>query len=118
MRLAHISEFHHVKTAAAGDYDEIKSEVENGKAMLVEHAGCYFVLRADRDGLCVVCAQGKKLLSAAPLILEFAKRICAPSIIFHTKRKGLKRLLSAYPFEYAETQADGYLVYRMVLDGK
>lgn len=116
MRVAHIDEFHHVKTAALDDYDEIKAQVENKTAALVEFAGCYCVLRADVDGLCIVCAEGENLLHIAPLIVAFARRIKAPSIVFHTKHKGLSRLLSAYPFKHESTLDDGHKVYRMILN--
>ncbi|MEQ3528728.1 hypothetical protein [Pseudoalteromonas sp. XMcav11-Q] len=118
MRIAHISEIHHIQSAAAEDFETIKAEVAQGLAALVEFDGCYCVLRHDRDGLCVVCAEGKNLLSIAPSIVALAHHIKAPSIVYHTKRKALKRLLSAYSFVYESTDEDGYAIYRMALNGQ
>lgn len=117
MRVANISEIHHIQSAAAQDFEVIKAEVEKGLAVLVEFAGCYCVLRQDRDGLCVVCAEGKNLRLIAPSIVALARKLQAPSIVYHTKRKALNRLLSAYSFVYESTDEEGYAVYRMALDG-
>ncbi|TMN45983.1 hypothetical protein [Pseudoalteromonas sp. S2755] len=117
MRVAHISEIHQIKSAAAADYETVKNEVAHGSAVLVEFEGCYCVLRVDRDGLCVVCAAGKNLLAIAPKVVSLARRISAPSIVYHTKRTALKRLLSAYQFVYESTDEDGYAIYRMTLNG-
>ncbi|BBN80452.1 hypothetical protein PA25_04370 [Pseudoalteromonas sp. A25] len=117
MRIVHISEIDHIQSAAANDFEVIKAEVVQGLAVLVEFDSCYCVLRHDRDGLCVVCAQGKNLLSIAPYIVALARYIKAPSIVYHTKRKALKRLLSTYSFVYEATDEDGYAIYRMALNG-
>ncbi|MEC4091149.1 hypothetical protein [Pseudoalteromonas rubra] len=119
MRLAPLSELTCVREAAGSedDYNAIRLEVERGRAALVEHAGCYCVLRLDPDGLCVVCAQGRSLLRIAPHIVKVARRLSAPSIVYHTQRPALARHLSAYNFNLEMTDEYGYQVYRMVLHG-
>lgn len=117
MRIAHSSELENIKTAAGNlnDYADIQRQIELSQALLVEFQGCYCVLRLDCDGLCIVCTQGKNGLKIAPHIVRIARKLNAPSIVFHTKRKALARFLRAYNFNYQMTDTNGYFVYRMVL---
>tara|TARA_B100000700_G_scaffold37798_1_gene37460 strand:- start:5654 stop:6007 length:354 start_codon:yes stop_codon:yes gene_type:complete len=117
MRIAHISELEHIKDAAGStnDYAEIRQEIATSRALLVEHMGCYCVLRLDADGLVVVCAQGANLNHIAPLIVRLGQRLKAGAILFHTKRPALKRLLRAYPFKFLMHDNNGHHVYRMAI---
>lgn len=118
IRFADYRELHQIKRAAGDDFDAICAEVITNRAHFIELMNCFFVLRVDVDGLCVVCAEGKNLLDAAPFILKAAKQIKVQSIVFHTKRPALKRLLRVYGFTYELTDENGYFVYRMVLHGQ
>lgn len=119
MNIAPNSELWRIKRAAGSpaDYEAIAQEIRARHAVFIHHNACYAVLRNDQDGLCVVCAEGKALGQLAPYIVQIAKKLSAPSIVFHTKRRALARLLSAYHFQYEMTDINGYLVYRMVLNG-
>lgn len=118
IRFAQFNELSQIRRAAGSDFDAICAEVATNRAHFIELYNCFFVLRVDADGLCVVCAEGKDLLKAAPFIVRAAEQIKANSIVFHTKRPALKRLLRAFGFAYELTDKNGYFVFRMVINGQ
>lgn len=108
-----LANLNRVRSAAGADFQQIQNEVATGKAFFCSIHGCYFVLRRDCDGLVVVCAEGKNLKLAEPVIVAFARSISAPAIIFHTKRKALARLLDK--FDFLTMDSNGYHVFKRVL---
>jgi len=119
MHLLGADDVHKVALAVGSDADfyAVKKQVETGKAALVKCFDCYFVLRQDHDGLCVVAAQGRGLEKSAPYIAAVGRKVNAPLIIFHTKRKAITRVLRDYGFVSGEVLENGYQVFRIVLNG-
>jgi len=115
--LCSTDEIHKIKGAAGSpsDFEYIKSEVIKGRSRFVNICGVYFVLRVDGDALTVVCAQGQNLKAASFWVIELAKKLNLPFILFHTKRPALARLLKHCNFNFFETAPSGYAVYRMAV---
>lgn len=112
-------DLHKISTAAGSqaDFDYIKGEVKKGRSRFVNILGVYFVLRVDGNALTVVCAEGKNLKAASYWVVRLAEKLNLKSILFHTKRPALQRLLKHCNFNFFETAPSGYAVYRMVLNG-
>jgi len=110
-------QLHKIKRAAGSlaDFNIIRSEVEKGVSRFVNICGVYFVLRVDGDSLTVVCAQGSNLKQASHIIIALAKKLKLKSILFHTQRPALARLLKHCNFNFLETAPTGYAVYKMAV---
>lgn len=114
------SELHKIQRAAGSpaDFEYIKREVEKGVSRFVNICGVYFVLRVDNQALTVVCAEGRNLKRASHIVIKLAQKLSLTSILFHTKRPALTRLLKHCNFNFFETAPTGYEVFRMVLNGQ
>jgi len=113
-----VDELHKIQGAAGSrsDFEYIKNEVKNGRSRFVNILGVYLVLRIDCDSLTVVCAQGNNLKAASYWVVELARKLKLNSILFHTKRPALARLLKHCNFKFYETAPSGYKVYKMVVN--
>lgn len=92
-----------LKPAFLDDADFIKNQIISGAAELFKVNSAFFVTRIEDNELVIIALAGKDLATAAKLIFSAAKSIGCQSIRFHTKRKGLARLLSAFSPQYVET---------------
>ncbi|WP_417437540.1 hypothetical protein [Idiomarina abyssalis] len=119
LEFCRFSELHKIKQAAGSlaDFEYIKREVEKGVSRFVNICGVYFILRVDGRSLTVVCAQGRNLKQASYIVIKLAKKLGLTSILFHTQRPALARLLKHCNFKFFETAPSGFAVYRMVLNG-
>lgn len=119
MKFCNVSDLHKIQRAAGSpdDFAYIKNEVKNGRSRFVNILGVYFILRVDNRDLVVVCAQGKNLVAASHWVIALAKKLNLKSIMFHTQRPALTRLLKHCNFNFFETAPAGYAVYRMVIHG-
>ncbi len=102
-----------IREAAGEDLPIIAREIQTGQAQFLDCYGCAFVLRAEGSEMVTVCAEGKNLLKAVPLIIQKAKERGYKTIRFHTKRPALQRLLNKINVSAYEAER----VYRVVLDG-
>ena len=116
--LCSLEQLHKIKRAAGSpsDFQYIKNEVKSGRSRLLNILGVYLVLRVDGDALTVVCAEGQNLKAASYWVVELAKKLHLTSILFHTKRPALQRLLKHCNFKYFETAPSGYAVYKMAVN--
>lgn len=92
-----------LEPAFCDDADFIKNQIISGAAELFKVNSAFFVTRIEEKELVIVALAGRDLTSAAKIIFEAAKSIGCQSIRFHTKRKGLARLLSDLKPKYVET---------------
>lgn len=92
-----------------GDADLLRQQVNDGIAELwrIENHSWMITRVEDLPGrkpeLVVCCYKGKDLRTVGDLILTQANRQDFGSIRFHTRRKGLNRLLHKFEFDYLET---------------
>ena len=98
-----------MRRSLMGDGEILKRQVKNGIARLWKESNTetYMITRAERvDGvnvLVVCCYEGKNVTAAVINIIAMAKGMGCQAIRYHTKHRGLKRLVAdKYGFECIE----------------
>lgn len=83
--------------------DALKKKVE---AWEINDGAAYMITRIEVSGdtceFVVCCFAGHGLLAAAPYIIDMARECRAQSIRFHTRRRGIGRMMSAFGFAERE----------------
>lgn len=102
-----IKNFHKVARAAGADFHALRERVKNGEAEFFKLGRCHFVtceeVSASGRELVVLCAEGKGVKQSASVLYDLARKGRFDSIRFHTKHKGISRLISHLPFKPVET---------------
>jgi hypothetical protein len=92
-----------IRRSAGSDFELIARQIAAGQVQFIDIAGCALVLRADSDELVIMCAEGKNLINAAPIVIRKAREKGYKTMRFHTLRPALQRLLNkVLKFELAE----------------
>jgi hypothetical protein len=85
----------------------IKNEIQQGVAELFKVGNAFFVTRIERSNknkeLVIIALAGSGLVASSVHIFNAAKLAGCKSIRFHTKRRGLAKLLTHLKPEYVET---------------
>lgn len=89
--------------AFSADADFIKAQIKSGEAELFRVGRAFFVTRLEGDELVIVSLAGENLAVASNIIFDAAQKVGCKSIRFHTKRKGLARMLKQFKPKYVET---------------
>lgn len=89
--------------AFGDDAELIINQIKSGVAELFSVGNAFFVTRLEDDELVIVALAGENLPSAATEIFNAAQKVGCQSIRFHTKRKGLARMLKGFKPNYVET---------------
>jgi len=76
------------------DAKAIEREVKTGIAEAWRIDRCYFVTRVEEKELVIVVAQGRDFTEGIKRFLNIARDGDLKSIRFHTKRKGLQKLVN------------------------
>jgi hypothetical protein len=92
-----------------------KQEIENGKSELyfIEN-NTWLITRIEYEPktLVVSCIRGKNIIEISEYIYKAAKLINCVRIEFHTKRKGLVKMLKKWNFKFI-SHIDNLMVYSM-----
>lgn len=96
--------FELMKKSLGEDGEILKSQCLAGRAQVVKIEGrgidLWGIMRREKktgyDELVICCIEGKGLRKAAPIIEQWAADNGHESIRFHTRRKGLERLLNGF----------------------
>ncbi len=89
--------------AFVDDAELITSQIKSGAVDLLSVGNAFFVTRLEDKELVIVALAGENLAVAASEIFNAAQKVGCQSIRFHTKRKGLARMLKAFQPNYVET---------------
>lgn len=92
-----------LKPAFVDDAEFIINQIQSGVAELFSVDNAFFVTRLEDTELVIVALAGENLATAATEIFNAAQKIGCQSIRFHTKRKGLARMLKSFKPSYVET---------------
>lgn len=102
-----LNHFSRVAKAAGDDAPALKARVKSGGAEFFKLGRCYFVTFEEHSDkgreLVVACCEGQGAKEATTVLYQLAKAKNYRSIRFHTKRKGLGRLVSHLNFKPVET---------------
>ncbi|WP_404402984.1 hypothetical protein LG288_05910 [Idiomarina seosinensis] len=92
-----------IKQSAGNDFNVIARQIAAKRVQFIDIAGCALVLRADGAELVIMCAEGKNLIKAAPIVIRKAREKGYRTMRFHTLRPALQRLLNkVLKFELTE----------------
>jgi len=95
-----------LKKSMGAEAELLKAQCINGRAQViqvrddVQKIDLWSIMRREKkagfDELVICCIEGKGLRQAAPVIEQWAADNGHETIRFHTRRKGLERLLSGF----------------------
>lgn len=103
--------------ALDGEDHLVRREVILNKALLLMAGDRSHVVFRVENGteLVVLCYQGENLKEFSETMISESKKIGLRSIRFHTRRPGMRRVMSRFGFKYVGNDARGLTVHRLEL---